>query len=1339
MIPEMRVFARLSCLGLFVACCTLSLAAKVQKKKLVLSILVFALLFCLSINLNVAPSSGLGEPWWNPDWAYRKKGVIWHTKVAADLTNFPVLISLTDSDLASRAQANGGDIVFTDQSGTKLDHEIEFFNQATGNLVAWVRFLTLSSTVDTQFFIYYGNPNAPNQQNPASVWDPNFLAVYHLGEKSGNTADSTLNHKYATTTQVTTYRAPGKIGYAMEFRSSKDYVQLPQVFTTATQFTFSAWINASVGARYFISQWTNNRGAFLQVYGNTVEFYINGLRVATKPITLNEWHYVVGTFDGTTAKLYVDGGSPSGTTASSPSWPSQSMFLADRSDHIRKYKGYLDEVRISNTTRDASWITTEYNNQLDPSGFCLVQYEDAPMLSDPRPADGATHVGLNPILSVNVTSADGDLMRIVFMSNASGTWKELGTYAGGSGIYNQTTTNLNKFETKYWWKACVQDSKSGVWVNKTYQFTSISMLELKWAADVPAGGSNQLHPVIGDINGDGQMEVVMSGNKVVVALNGTSGVELWRYPAGVHRAAILVDLTNDGIPEILAPEGDFTGGDRIFALFGNGTLYWRSPVLSGNMFCDFPITAYDIDGDGYPTIYVATEDRDSLTRSGRLTMLNHRGEVLASTPIYHPCAGGPTVADYDFDGVFEVYMGDRNYDWGMGMMSWWAANLTLRWNQLGIGCSSQVPTLIDINKDGKLEVIANNVVNKGFVVLSAANGKILSGYDYRRADTSDTSAIPSHATPTVYDIDCDGYLELIFSVSRDDVLQDFVIFELLGSQRGHIEARIDLSRYNSWCAWPPTLGDVNGDGLMEIIAAIGTEPLTGGDSTKEFPILIYDSPAPDTYRLIAETYAWGAGCLTFARVQDIDGDGLNEVIVAGVNGKVLAYDTVAPALQPRARTEVQYYSEYKRGVAEYVEPPGPPKPLLRDEYPHDKSLGLPVNPTLSIFVHDFQNDPMTIVFSTNASGTWQSIGTYEGGNGIYEQSTASMDKYDTTYFWAVNATDNKGHSTYHMYKFRTMPWWNIGWHYRKTITIDHTKVPSALSNFPVLIDTIDPDLASHAQTDGDDIVFTDSLGNQLNHEIESFDSINDHLVAWVSVPMLSPTEDTILYMYYGNAYCGSQQNPVGVWDPNFLAVYHLGEKSGNVTDSTINHKDAVATQVTTYEASGKMGYAMEFGGSNDFVELPQVCSTETRFTFSAWINASVGARYFISQWTNNKGAFLQVYGNTVEFYINGLRVATNPITLNEWHYVVGTFDGTTARMYVDGGAPSGKTASSPSWPSQGMFLADRSDHFRKYKGFLDEVRVSNVARSASWITTEYNNQYDPSSFYSMGVERSITP
>jgi len=42
----------------------------------------------------------------------------------------------------------------------------------------------------------------------------------------------------------------------------------------------------------------------------------------------------------------------------------------------------------------------------------------------------------------------------------------------------------------------------------------------------------------------------------------------------------------------------------------------------------------------------------------------------------------------------------------------------------------------------------------------------------------------------------------------------------------------------------------------------------------------------------------------------------------------------------------------------------------------------------------------------------------------------------------------------------------------------------------------------------------------------------------------------------------------------------------------------------------------------------------------------------------------------------------------------------------------------------------------EFNGLIDEVRVSNIARSADWIATEYNNQYTPSAFYSFGSEES---
>lgn len=66
--------------------------------------------------------------WYNPSWSYRKKITIDHTKVAGNLTDFPILINLSsDADLASYAGDEGYDILFTSANGTsKLDYEREF-------------------------------------------------------------------------------------------------------------------------------------------------------------------------------------------------------------------------------------------------------------------------------------------------------------------------------------------------------------------------------------------------------------------------------------------------------------------------------------------------------------------------------------------------------------------------------------------------------------------------------------------------------------------------------------------------------------------------------------------------------------------------------------------------------------------------------------------------------------------------------------------------------------------------------------------------------------------------------------------------------------------------------------------------------------------------------------------------------------------------------------------------------------------------------------------------------------------------------------------------------------
>ena len=135
--------------------------------------LVFLLIFLFAGHIAHA------QDWYNSAWLYRVKITVDHTKVAGNLTNFPFLVNIpSNGGLASYARSDGYDLLFTSSDEvTKLSHEIEKYVSATGELIAWVKIPSLSSTIDTVIYLYYGNPAAADQSNPSGVWDSNYKRV----------------------------------------------------------------------------------------------------------------------------------------------------------------------------------------------------------------------------------------------------------------------------------------------------------------------------------------------------------------------------------------------------------------------------------------------------------------------------------------------------------------------------------------------------------------------------------------------------------------------------------------------------------------------------------------------------------------------------------------------------------------------------------------------------------------------------------------------------------------------------------------------------------------------------------------------------------------------------------------------------------------------------------------------------------------------------------------------------------------------------------------------------------------------------------------------------------
>jgi len=89
---------------------------------------------------------------------------------SADLVDFPAYFEWTSAGFRA-AQESGADFLFTDADGvTKLPHEIREWHAQTGCLHGYVKLPRISPHQDTLFFLYYGNPNATNQEDRAGVW-----------------------------------------------------------------------------------------------------------------------------------------------------------------------------------------------------------------------------------------------------------------------------------------------------------------------------------------------------------------------------------------------------------------------------------------------------------------------------------------------------------------------------------------------------------------------------------------------------------------------------------------------------------------------------------------------------------------------------------------------------------------------------------------------------------------------------------------------------------------------------------------------------------------------------------------------------------------------------------------------------------------------------------------------------------------------------------------------------------------------------------------------------------------------------------------------------------------
>lgn len=256
---------------------------------------------------------------------------------------------------------------------------------------------------------------------------------------------------------------------------------------------------------------------------------------------------------------------------------------------------------------------------------------------------------------------------------------------------------------------------------------------------------------------------------------------------------------------------------------------------------------------------------------------------------------------------------------------------------------------------------------------------------------------------------------------------------------------------------------------------------------------------------------------------------------------------------------------------------------------------------------------------------------------------------------------------------------------------------------------------------------------------------------------LSHTVDTAVYLCYGNASITTDQSQAAsVWDANYVGVYHYPNGTSiSVNDSTSNAYNLTQGVVPLTAQQGLID-----GGAGSNLNQNAHMSSDVagykivgNITVESWVNFTTSQANdpFVAKWdaTGSCGAghsylleasYLNANKFLFDVFVSGAeKTAESPATYNDgiWHYAVGEFNGSNVLLFVDGAlVTTGSATTGPIDASTTCLTVANFDSgsANGFIGTLDETRVSNVARAADWIATQYNNQNLPFSFWSIGSQ-----
>lgn len=445
------------------------------------------------------------ENWMDRLWKHRQKFIFHSDHVYRDTVNMPISINLgANLSFANHALSNGDDFVVTRDDGiTVIPHEIENYNNVTGELIIWLKVPKMSDTSDVEVYVYYDNGAASNQEDIINVWKNvystanndgtipfSYAMVQHL---DANSVDSTENNNDGTDTTIS-YTQGDIIGNAAGFDAVDSKIDVGSGSTIDNIFVGGGWITAwidpnsdgegSIGiildkGTNFVNGWIlqllDESGGFVRVrfahaFTGTDAIWDT---VVDIPINTKTRIDVFYDKDSTTndPTIYINGSprtivnglltqTSTGTSVAEDD-SAESLIMGNNPAQSRTFDGEIDEVRVMKSPP----------NDLDNLILTEFHFQDHPELHISRLPHEEFKKGADEIAQDVIDSANTDMPNIdtTEITGLISLWRLNGTPNDDKGSRNGTWTG-----TPTYVDGAYRNDKAASFIFSSYIKTGVS-------------------------------------------------------------------------------------------------------------------------------------------------------------------------------------------------------------------------------------------------------------------------------------------------------------------------------------------------------------------------------------------------------------------------------------------------------------------------------------------------------------------------------------------------------------------------------------------------------------------------------------------------------------------------------------------------------------------------------------------------------------------------------------------------------------------------------------------------------------------------------------------------